>query len=70
MTLGGTKKKGRPHRQTLVLGSKQVEPQTGNPSPVVLCEGDKHPWLLEEPLGQTGRVEKPRLHSVSPHSPV
>ena len=37
---------------TLSLGSLQIEPQTGHPSPSIFCGGDKSPWLLEEPLGQ------------------
>lgn len=31
-----------------------VEPQTGHPSPGVLCEGGKPPWLARELLGQRG----------------
>lgn len=45
------------------LGSKQVEPQIGYPSPGVLQGGVKLPWLLEETLGQIEELEKPRLYS-------
>jgi hypothetical protein len=44
-------------------GSEETEPYTSHPSPGVLCTGDKPIWLLEEMLGQTERLEKPRLHS-------
>ena len=38
------------------------EPQSGHPSPGVLRVEDKPTWLLEEPLGQTEGLEKPRLY--------
>lgn len=50
------------HRQTLVLGSEWVEPQTECPSPGVLHKGDKSPWLLGELRGQLESLERPRLH--------
>ena len=37
------------------------------PSPGVLCEGDKPPLLLKEPLGQTEGLERPRLHLQRVH---
>ena len=55
--------KGGSHARTFILGCEWVEPQTGHPSPGVLCKGDKLPWPLGELLEQTERLEKPRLHS-------
>ena len=45
-----------------MLRSEWIEPQTGLPSPGVLCRGDKPPWQPGEPLGQRERLEKPRFH--------
>ena len=47
---------------TSVLGSEQVKPQTGCPSPGVLHIRDKRPWLHGELLGQRARLGKLRHH--------
>ena len=52
---------------TLTLGSGQDKPQTGPPSPGILCIGDKPLSLLAELLGQIEGLEKPRFHSWGVH---
>ena len=48
----GIRRKGRLHKGTFMLGSSQVKPQSGHPSPGVLQGEDKSPWLSGEPLWQ------------------
>lgn len=46
------------------MGSEWVEPETGNPSPGVLCRGDRPFWLLGEPLAQTKEAQTPLVRCV------
>ena len=49
---------GRFHQWTLDLGSEQVQPQTGHPSPGALHREDKPTWLLRGSRRQRERLEK------------
>lgn len=53
------KGKGRLHDWTPALGSEQVEPPSGHPSPGVIHRGDKPPWLVGRLLIE--RLENPEV---------
>ena len=46
------------HGWTITLGSKEAEPQTGQPCHSVLHRTDKPPWMLGRPTGTDGRAQR------------
>ena len=57
--MGWKEKKKKQLDWTFDLGSEQIKPQTGYPSPEAADRGNKFPSLVERPLQQTEGLSKP-----------